>query len=111
MARKHKRYTAQQWANLINEQQASGVPVDVFCVRKGVGTSTFTKWRRRLLDDADPSSHRPVDKGRGFVEAVPPSNAVVSLVLAGGVRLELPVTLGPETIAEYACAIATHGRL
>jgi hypothetical protein len=44
------------------------------------------------------------------VEAVPLSNAAVSLVLSGGVRLELPLTLGPEVIADFAHAVATRGR-
>lgn len=111
MARRNKRYTEQQWAELITEQEASGDPIDVFCVRKGVGTSTFAKWRRRLLDgSARPSLGGSADKPCGFVEAVPPSNVVVSLVLVGGVRLELPVTLGPQAIAAFAHAVTTHGR-
>lgn len=111
MARRNNRLTAQQWAKLVTEQEASGDPIDVFCLRKGVGKSTFAKWRRRLLDNSSrPLLGGSADKPRGFVEAVPPSNVVVSLVLAGGVRLELPVTLGPQAIAAFAHAVVTHER-
>ena len=110
MARHHRRYSAEQWATLISEQQTCGDPIDVFCVRKGVGVSTFAKWRRRLLRGSAMPSHGAADKPRGFVEAVPLSNAAVSLVLSGGVRLELPLSLGPEVIADFAHAVATRGR-
>lgn len=55
MARRQRRYTAQQWAGLIKEQQDCGDSVDVFCARKQVGTSTFTRWRRRFLDESPAS--------------------------------------------------------
>ena len=55
MARQHPRYTAEQWADLIKEQQARGDPIVVFCARKGTGASTFTKWRRRFQDGSNVS--------------------------------------------------------
>lgn len=108
MARQHQRYTAQQWSDLIREQQGCGDSIDVFCARKRIGTSTFTKWRRRFRDGWDLSSQENTEKPGGFVEAVSPSNQVVSLILGGGVHLELPVRLGPKKIAEFAHAVATH---
>jgi hypothetical protein len=35
---------------------------------------------------------------------------MVSLVLGNGVRLELPVALGSEKIAELTHAVVNHGR-
>ena len=108
MARQHRRYTAQQWSDLIKEQQACGDPIDVFCSRKGVGASTFTKWRRRFLDGWDMPSQETAGNPSGFVEAVSPASAVVSLVLGDAVRLELPVALGAEKIAELTHAVTSH---
>jgi hypothetical protein len=110
MARQHQRYTAEQWADLIKEQQASGDPIEVFCARKRIGASTFTKWRRRFQDGWNVSSHRVAEVPPRFVEAVSPSAAVVSLVLGKDVRLELPVALGSEKIAELTHAVTSHER-
>ena len=53
-------------------------------------------------------SQKIAQEPRGFVEAVCPSCPVVSLVLSDGVRLELPVALGSEKIAELTYAVANH---
>lgn len=108
MARQNRRFTAQQWAALIKEQRVCGDAIDVFCARKRVGVSTFNKWRRRIQDEWEMPSQANAEQPRGFVEAVSPSSQVVSLVLGTGVRLELPVALGSEKIAELTHAVATH---
>lgn len=110
MARQNQRYSAQQWADLIREQQASGDPIDVFCARKRIGTSTFTKWRRRFQEGWGAPAQQAIEEPPRFVEAVSPSAAVVALVLGKGVRLELPVALGSEKIAELAHAVTNHDR-
>ena len=110
MAQQHRRFTAQQWADPINEQQAGGDSIDVFSTRKRLGVSTFTKWRRRFQDGWELPSQEDARQPRGFVEAVSPSSPVVSLVLGDGVRLELPVALGSEKIAELTYAMVNHER-
>ena len=110
MARQHQRYTAEQWADLIREQQASGDPIDVFCARKRIGASTFSKWRRRFQDGWGAPSTLVAKEPSRFVEAVSPSAAVVTLVLGNGVRLELPVALGSEKIAELTHAVTSYER-
>lgn len=110
MAQQHLRFTAQQWADLIKEQLACGDSIDVFCARKRVGVSTFTKWRRRFHDGWEIPSRKDLQQPRGFVEAVSPSSPMISLVLSDGVRLELPVALGSEKIAELTHAVANHER-
>ena len=110
MARQQRRFTAQQWAGLIKEQTACGDSIDVFCMRKRIGVSTFNKWRRRFEDEREMPSLRDAEQPRGFVEAISPSSPVVSLVLSGSVRLELPVALGAEKIAELTHAVVQHER-
>ena len=107
MARQHQRYTTEQWADLIREQQASGDPIDLFCARKRIGTSTFSKWRRRFQAGWSAPSTLAAKEPSRFVEAVSPSTAVLSLVLGKGVRLELPVALGSEKIAELTHAMTS----
>ena len=110
MARQHQRYTAEQWADLIKEQQASGDPIEVFCARKRIGASTFTKWRRRFQEGWGAPAQQAIVEPPRFVAAVSPSAAVVSLVLGKGVMLELPVALGSEKIAELTHAVTSHER-
>lgn len=111
MARHQKRYTAQQWSDLILEQQDCGESVDIFCARKRIGASTFSKWRRRFQDERKSPTQIAATHSLDFVEAVSPSGAVVSLVLGQrGVRLELPIALGPEKIAELTHAVVGHER-
>lgn len=110
MARQHRRFTAQQWAGLIKEQQVCGDSIDVFCARKRIGVSTFTKWRRRFQDQWETPPRADTEEPPRFVEAVSPSCLVVSLVLGDGVRLELPMALGSEKIAELTHALVNHER-
>ena len=55
MAQQHRRFTTQQWADLIKEQQAYGVSIDVFCTRNRLGVSTFV--------DADADADADADNG------------------------------------------------
>ena len=42
------------WRELIEAQAASGLSVEAYCRRRGVSTSSFFAWRRRLAEDAMP---------------------------------------------------------
>lgn len=75
-----------KWAGLIEEQGASGCSAGRFCAERGVPTSSFFAWKRKILERAsgsDASRSSP-----GFVEA-----KVVGSVPArgeyGGVTIEL----------------------
>lgn len=43
-----QRYSAEQWAEWISEQQKSGQSIAEFCSWRGVSANTFYLWRRRL---------------------------------------------------------------
>jgi hypothetical protein len=43
-----QRYSAEQWAEWISEQQESGQSIAEFCSWRGVSANTFYLWRRKL---------------------------------------------------------------
>ncbi len=106
-----KRYSASEWAQMVNEQQQGMESIDAFCTRMGVGTSTFNKWRRRTAQSLLPAKRPPIT-GNGFVEAVPPSKATqpITLIINDHLRMELPAMLSAQAIADIANAVATRGR-
>jgi len=80
MKRRKQRYTATQWAQMIDEQQHGVESIDIFCARIGVGTSTFNKWRRRVTQSPAMPSIRTSARN-GFVEELPPSKAQQPITL------------------------------
>lgn len=46
------RHSADEWRQLIKGQRESGQTVAAFCAVRGVGESTFGKWKRRLARSA-----------------------------------------------------------
>ena len=80
------RRTRAQWSQLVKEQAASGLSQQAFCSRKGLGLSTFIKWKRQF-NGVSASSVKPV----AFVE-LPVSGSVsqpgfeVELELGEGMR-------------------------
>ena len=45
-----------RWKKLILDQQASGLPVSVFCRERGIPQSSLFAWRRRLAAAGAPDS-------------------------------------------------------
>lgn len=71
--------TAERWAALIAQQQASGMSIDAFCRRHHLAASTFFVWRRKLGEQETPTF---VELTR---EAEPAAGSAIELVLPGGV--------------------------
>jgi len=42
--RKHR--SAEQWQHLVDQQRNSGLSVNDFCVKHGIGYASFCKWRK-----------------------------------------------------------------
>ena len=54
-----------RWRLIVDEQRASGLSAAAFCEQRGLATSTFFAWKRRL---GEAGALAP-DVGSGFVEA------------------------------------------
>lgn len=101
-ARHRKRHSAERWRKLLEDQQASGLPISTFCRERGIPASSLFAWRRRfglgagrrspegvevfkpVTITAKPRSHR---QRRGQDETEPAAASFIELCLAGQRRL------------------------
>jgi hypothetical protein len=52
--------TPQQWQQIINQQENSGVTISVFCKQRSITLSGFYLWRKRLTTpDVETSTSSP----------------------------------------------------
>ena len=61
------RRTAKQWQALITEQAECGLSQSAFCKRKRLALSTFSLWKRRLLE-AEPESADQVENPSTWID-------------------------------------------
>ena len=66
--KRNKRRTPSQWQALFAEQSSSGLSVQAFCKVHGIGVSTFSRWKSRLV-----SEPHLVEQTKHFIELSPPS--------------------------------------
>ena len=68
----------QHWADILEEQAASGLSKKAFCADRGINVATFYYWQRRL-------SELPSEEASmGFHEVLPVHEHELSLRLSGG---------------------------
>ena len=54
-----QRFTAEQWANWLEEFDRSDLSIKAFCQRLGVSENTFYQWRKKLDQPVEPSPAGP----------------------------------------------------
>ncbi len=95
-----KRRSRGQWAQIVDEQERSGLSARAFCRRNSIGTGSFYLWRRRLRGDtvsrADGGAEEQktfIDMGRidssGVELSAGEGPLVVTLALGAGVALTI----------------------
>lgn len=108
MGSQYERRSAEQWRQLLNEFKMGSETDREFCRVRGLGLSSFRKWRYRL-DRADSGTAAQAVRRQGFAKVVPPSNqsaqAPVIVRVGDAIRIECPASLGIESIARLALAI------
>jgi len=110
MTSRAPRQSADDWFRIIAEFNRSGLSVEDFCSRRGYALSTFNRWRLRF--SKQPASQAPAGATRSaFVEALPPETGSVTISLDESIRLECPLSLGIEQIAQLAKAVARDERI
>lgn len=58
----YTRRNKNEWQQLIEAQQSSGLSQTAFCQREGLSIGTFSNWKRKLKDD-EASFIPPADTG------------------------------------------------
>ena len=89
-ATRNKRRTTAQWQALLTDQAQSGLSVRAFCAKRGIGYSTFSKWKARLADHPG-----GVTQPTHFVE-VSPTEVLPTT------HWDLELTLGTDLILRLA---------
>ncbi len=88
--------TREEWQRLLTEQAASGQTIRTFCQAKGVGQSSFARWKERLTK-AGPSGD---PKRSPFVPvAVTPRGDITVAVRSVAVTLSSAVS--PQWLASF----------
>lgn len=102
------------WRRRLRQQPNSGLTIHQFCEREGVSTATFHAWKRRLALSTIPpftSSSRE----SAFVPVVVPSaprspshdsTDLVTIQLANGGRILLPIAAGVELVCQVVETVA-----
>lgn len=91
--RKHR--SAEQWQQLIDRQHSSGLPVNIFCKKHGIGYASFCKWRKRLSDQLIDDNNRFSAEKPDFLDLsalmreATPSKSGWNIVLSLGNGVEL----------------------
>jgi hypothetical protein len=101
------------WRRRPRQQPDSGLTIHQFCQREGVSTASFHAWKRRLaLRGAAPtaslgaSAFVPVMVSPVHEPQPPASAALVTIQLANGGQILLPVTASVELVRAVVGTVA-----
>jgi Transposase len=81
------------WAQLVQQQEQSSLPVSVFCQQNEVPEQSFYTWRKRLREESASVSFSLVQMPGQDAPLVP-----LELVLASGHRLRIGVGVDGATL-------------
>ena len=103
---------AARWKKLIADQEASGLPVSVFCRERGIPQSSLFAWRRRLAAAGTPNTVAkfmsvkivPEMSGQGVTSAA----GSIELFLRGERRLRIHKGFDRELLIELVEALESH---
>ena len=98
---------AATWRTIIQEHQASGLPVAQYCRERGVSQPSFFAWRRRLRHAGIARSSSAFIEARvrsevsGAPSATAPAfNSPIELLLRGGHRLLVRSGFDPQVLRD-----------
>ncbi len=97
------------WRRRLRQQPDSGLTIHQFCQREGVSTASFHAWKRRLALRAaflPPSAFVPVIVSSVPEPQSPASAALVTIQLANGGQILLPVTASVELVRAVVATVA-----
>ena len=101
------------WRRRLLQQPDSGLTIHQFCKREGISTASFHAWKRRLALRAAFST-TPSTASAFVPVIVPPTHdsqprvpaALITIQLANGGQILLPVTVGVELVCEVVGTVA-----
>ena len=99
------------WQERLESYRASGLSVDLFCLREGVSRSTFYRWVR-LLNSGLPESMKAEKEARARAESgqaafvpITLKASPVEIELPNGATVRLPLGVGQAVLVEAIRAV------
>jgi hypothetical protein len=105
---KAKREVASKWSGLISEQSQSGQTVEAFCRERGLTTSQFYTWRKRLRGSAA-QQFLEVQVVKAAARPFPVNRAGIEIRLAEGRCVLVEPGFDPNHLRAVVAALETHG--
>lgn len=103
-----------RWRQILAKQAASGLSVREFCRRQNLTEASFYFWRRTIAErDGEPVREAPERSTLPTflpvrVSGEVPSTAAISIEVAGGRVLKLPVSMSNERLVALIDALETR---
>ena len=94
------------WQDRLENFEASGLEVDVFCLQEGVSRSTFYRWVRRLKKDIPESmveekaARDQAESGEAAFVPITLKASPVEIELPNGGVVRLPLGVGQAVLVE-----------
>ncbi len=99
------------WQERLENYQASGLEVDVFCLQEGVSRSTFYRWVDRLKEGipetmvAEKSARQRAETGAAVFVPISLKASPVEIELPNGGIVRLPLGVGQAVLVEVIRAV------
>lgn len=99
------------WQERLENYKASGLEVDVFCLREGVSRTTFYKWLGRLKDGipesmlAEKAAQERAESGEAAFVPITLKASPVEIELPNGGIVRLPLGVGQAVLVEVIRAV------
>ncbi len=99
------------WQERLESYKASGLEVDVFCLKEGVSRSTFYRWVDRLKDGipesmtAEQAAREKAEAGETAFVPISLKASPVEIELPNGGIVRLPLGVGQAVLVEVIRAV------
>jgi hypothetical protein len=103
-----RRRNAQEWAQRLQQFEASGQQAKEFCRGQGLALSTFSYWRRRLRRKAEVRTAEKLVEVRPAAVRVGLSSCAMRIALQGGIWMEIDEGTEAGWVAGVVRALAAR---
>ena len=97
-----------KWSGLISEQSKSGETVEAFCRERGLPTSQFYTWRKRLRGPVA-EQFLEVQVAKRVARPIPPKRDAIEIRLAEGRWIAVEPGFDPDHLRAVLAALEARG--
>jgi transposase-like protein len=101
------------WQERLDSYKASGLSVDVFCLREGVSRSTFYRWVAQLKNGlpelmvAENEARQQAESGQAVFVPITLKASPVEIEMPNGGIVRLPLGVGQVVLVEVIRTVGT----